>query len=60
MKTLKLLNDILLLILLILVSNKSVYSEEAVDIWNIKVNKNDNSQTSGDNQISNSNKILLS
>ena len=60
MKILKLLNDILLLILLILVSNKSVYSEEAVDIWNIKVNKNDNSQTSGDNQISNSNKILLS
>jgi len=61
MKILKLLNDILLLILLILISNKGVYSEEAVDIWNIKVNKNDNNQTSGENEISNyNNNIIIS
>ena len=61
MKILKLLNEILLLILLILISNKSVYSEEAVDIWNIKVNKNDNNQTSGENEISNyNNNIIIS
>ncbi|MDC3184939.1 hypothetical protein OA973_00145 [Candidatus Pelagibacter sp.] len=59
MKILKLLNDILLLILLILISNKSVYSEEAVDIWNIKVNKNDNNQTSGENEILNSNNNII-
>ena len=59
MKILKLLNDILLLILLILISNKSVYSEEAVDIWNIKVNKNDNNQTSGENKNSNSNNSII-
>jgi len=61
MKILKLLNEILLLILLILISNKSVYAEEAVDIWNIKVNKNDNNQTSGENEISNyNNNIIIS
>ena len=59
MKILKLLNDILILILLILISNKSVYSEEAVDIWNIKVNKNDNNQTSGENEILNSNNNII-
>ena len=46
-------------ILLILISNKSVYSEEAVDIWNIKVNKNDNNQTSGENKNSNSNNSII-
>ena len=61
MKILKLLNDILLLILLILISNKSVYSEEAVDIWNIKANTNNNNQISDENKISNtSNNIIIS
>ena len=61
MKILKLLNDILLLILLILISNKSVYSEEAVDIWNIKANTNNNNQISDENGISNtSNNIIIS
>ncbi len=61
MKILKLLNDILLLILLILISNKSVYSEEAVDIWNIKANTNNNNQISDENEISNtSNNIVIS
>ena len=61
MKILKLLNDILLLILLILISNKSVYSEEAVDIWNIKANTNNNNQISDENEISNTkNSIIIS
>ena len=61
MKILKLLNDILLLILLILISNKSVYSEEAVDIWNIKANTNNSNQISDENEISNtSNNIIIS
>ena len=61
MKILKLLNDILLLILLILISNKSVYSEEAVDIWNIKANTNNNNQISDENEILNtSNNIIIS
>ena len=61
MKILKLLNDIVLLILLILISNKTVYSEEAVDIWNIKANTNNNNQISDENEISNtSNNIIIS
>ena len=61
MKNLKLLNDKLFIILLIFLSTKGVYSEEAVDIWNIEENKNNIKEIPEESQILNSdNNIILS
>ena len=59
MKNLKLLNDKFFIILLIFLSTKGVYSEEAVDIWNIKENKSSVNEISEESQILNSDHNII-
>ena len=48
MKILKLLNEKFLFILLILISSQVVFSQEAVDIWNIQESNSKKNKTIGD------------
>ena len=57
MKILKLLNEKFLFILLILISSQVVFSQEAVDIWNIQESNSKKNKTIGDSDNSNINNV---